>query len=77
MKKILITVLFDIEHDRQLEERDFDRFIVESSAESFREKLFDVFEEKKYAWDDFEKINKGYKAIMEIEQLDLTDLDVY
>ena len=43
----------------------------------FAEKLLDALDIKKYSWDDFEKIKKGYKAIMEFESIDLTDMEIY
>ena len=77
MRRILVTIYFDIEDDKPDQERDFDRFILETDSANFRRRLFEIFDEKKYSWDDYQKFKRGYKPIMSIEQLDLTDLDVF
>ncbi|MGB4351732.1 MAG: hypothetical protein WBJ01_04950 [Tissierellaceae bacterium] len=77
MRRLLITIYFDIEDDRPDEERDYDRFILEVDSRNFRRRLFEIFDEKKYSWDDYQKFKRGYKPIMSIDQLDLTDLDVF
>lgn len=76
MRKLLITIYFDVD-DKDDEERDFDRFILESDIISFKRKLFEIFDRKKYSWDDYQKIKRGYKPIMSMEQLNLTDLEVF
>lgn len=43
----------------------------------FTGKLLNTLDFKKYSWDDFEKTEKGYKAIMEFESIDLTDMEIY
>lgn len=77
MRRLLITIYFDIEDDRPDEDRDYDRFILEVDSRNFRRRLFEIFDEKKYSWDDYQKFKRGYKPIMSIDQLDLTDLDVF
>lgn len=77
MRRLLITIYFDIEDDRPDEERDYDRFILEVDSSNFRRRLFEIFDEKKYSWDDYQKFKRGYKPIMSIDQLDLTDLEVF
>ncbi len=77
MRRLLITIYFDIEDDRPDEERDYDRFILEVDSRNFRRRLFEIFDEKKYSWDDYQKFKRGYKPIMSIDQLDLIDLDVF
>lgn len=77
MRRMLITIYFDIEDDKPDGERDFDRFILEFEPNNYREKIFKIFDLKKYSWDDFEKFNKGYKPIMIMDQLDLTELEVF
>ncbi len=77
MRRLLITIYFDIEDDKPDEERDFDRFILEVESINYRKRLFEIFDEKKYSWDDYQKFKRGYKAIMSIDQLDLTDLEIF
>lgn len=77
MRRLLITIYFDIEDDRPDEDRDYDRFILEVDSRNFRRRLFEIFDEKKYSWDDYQKFKRGYKPIMSIDQLDLTDLEVF
>lgn len=77
MRKILVTIFFDIEHDKELEDRDYDRFIIEVDNKNFRKKFYEIIDMKKYSWDDFEKFKKGYKPIMGTETIDLTDLEVF
>ena len=77
MRRILVTIYFDIEDDKPDQERDFDRFILETDSANFRRRLFEIFDEKKYSWDDYQKFKRGYKPIMSIEQLDLTDLETF
>ena len=77
MRKILVTIFFDIEHDKELEDRDYDRFIMEVDNKNFRKKFHEIIDAKKYSWDDFEKFKKGYKPIMETETIDLTDLEIF
>ena len=77
MRRILVTIYFDIEDDKLDQERDFDRFILETDSANFRRRLFEIFDEKKYSWDDYQKFKRGYKPIMSIEQLDLTDLETF
>lgn len=76
MRKILVTIFFDIEHDKELEDRDYDRFIMEVDNKNFRKKFHEIIDMKKYSWDDFEKFQKGYKPIMGTETIDLTDLEI-
>lgn len=76
MRRMLITIYFDIEDDMPDEKRDFDRFILEVESEDYRRRIFEIFDEKRYSWDDYKKFKRGYKAIMSIVQLDLTDLEV-
>lgn len=75
--KILVTIFFDNEDHKEIGERDHDRFILEADESNFRKKFHKVIENKKYAWDDFEKIKKGYKPIMGTETINLTDLEVF
>jgi len=77
MRKILVTIYFDIEEDLPDEERDYDRFILQVEENNFREKLFGILEEKRYSFDDFAKIKQGYKGIMSIHQLSLTELEIF
>ena len=77
MRKILVTIFFDIENNKAVEDRDYDRFIIQADEDNFRSKFHEVIENKKYAWDDFEKIRQGYKAIMETETTDITDLEIF
>lgn len=77
MRRILVTIFFDIEHDKELEDRDYDRFIMEVDNKNFRKKFHEIIDMKKYSWDDFEKFKKGYKPIMGTETIDLTDLEVF
>lgn len=77
MRKLLVTIYFDVDDEKIDEKRDFDRFILESDNIGFKRKLFEIFDRKKYSWDDYQKIKRGYKPIMSIEQLDLTDLQVF
>ena len=76
MRRMLITIYFDIEDDLADEKRDFDRFIIEVEPEDYRKRIFEVFDEKRYSWDDYKKFKRGFKAIMSINQLDLTDLEL-
>lgn len=76
MKKLLITIYFDCDDNKAKVNRDFDRFILEVDINKYKEKIFEIFEEKGYTWADFEKINKGYRPIMSIDVMDLTDLEV-
>lgn len=76
MRRMLITIYFDIEDDLADEKRDFDRFIIEVEPEDYRRRIFEVFDEKRYSWDDYKKFKRGFKAIMSINQLDLTDLEL-
>ena len=76
MRRMLITIYFDIEDDLADEKRDFDRFIIEVEPENYRRRIFEVFDEKRYSWDDYKKFKRGFKAIMSINQLDLTDLEL-
>lgn len=69
MRRLLITIYFDIEDDRPDEDRDYDRFILEVDSRNFRRRLFEIFDEKKYSWDDYQKFKRGYKPIMSIDQL--------
>lgn len=39
MRKILVTIFFDIEHYKELEDRDYDRFIMEVDNKNFRKKV--------------------------------------
>ncbi len=77
MAKILVTIYFDTEEHLELGNRDYDRFIVEAEEHNFRERVFDVLEQKRYAWDDFEKIRQGYKAIMSTVTSDLSELEIF
>lgn len=77
MAKILVTIYFDTEEHLEPENRDYDKFIVEAEEYNFRERLFDIFEQKKYTWDDFEKIRQGYKAIMGTVISNLSELEVF
>ena len=77
MKIILVTVFFDIEDEKHDKDRDMDRFILFCSGDDFWGNLFNIFDEKRYSWDDFEKFKRGYKPIMELETLDLTNIKVY
>lgn len=77
MRRLLITIYFDIEDDKPDEERDFDRFILEVESINYRKRLFEIFDEKKYSWDDYQKFKRGYKPIMSIDQLDLTNLEIF
>lgn len=77
MKKILVTIFFDIDENKELEDRDYDRFIIESDEHNFRSRFHEVIENKKYCWDDFDKMKKGYKAIMETETINLSDLEIF
>ena len=52
MRRMLITIYFDIEDDLADEKRDFDRFIIEVEPEDYRRRIFEVFDEKRYSWDD-------------------------
>lgn len=76
MRRMLITIYFDIEDDIPDEKRDFDRFILEVESEDYRRRIFEIFDEKRYSWDDYKKFKRGYKPIMSIDQLDLTDLEL-
>lgn len=76
MRRMLITIYFDIEDDLADEKRDFDRFIIEVEPEDYRRRISEVFDEKRYSWDDYKKFKRGFKAIMSINQLDLTDLEL-
>ncbi len=76
MRRMLITIYFDVEEDDIDEERDYDRFILEVESTNYRRKIFEIFDEKKYSWDDYKKFQIGYKPIMSIDQLDLTDLEI-
>ena len=76
MRRMLITIYFDIEENDIDEERDYDRFILEVETKNYRRKIFEIFDEKKYSWDDYKKFQRGYKPIMSIDQLDLTDLEI-
>ena len=76
MRRMLITIYFDIEDDLADEKRDFDRFIIEVEPEDYRRRIFEVFDEKRYSWDDYKKFKRGFKAIMSINQLELTDLEL-
>ena len=73
---MLFRSYFDIEDDLADEKRDFDRFIIEVEPENYRRRIFEVFDEKRYSWDDYKKFKRGFKAIMSINQLDLTDLEL-
>lgn len=77
MKIILVTVFFDIEDEKYDKDRDMDRFILFCAGDDFWDNLFNIFDEKRYSWDDLEKIKRGYKPIMELETLDLTNIKVY
>lgn len=77
MQKILITVYFDGEDDLPDEMRDYDRFILEVEEHNFRERLFNVLEKKRYSLDDFIKMEHGYKGIMSIHLLNLSELEVF
>ncbi|MCK9471253.1 MAG: hypothetical protein M0Q88_05830 [Bacilli bacterium] len=39
--------------------------------------FLNILDQKKYSWDDFGKIKKGYKAIMGAKQIDLSNLEVF
>lgn len=54
-----------------------DRFILFCAGDDFWDNLFNIFDEKRYSWDDLEKFKRGYKPIMELETLDLTNIKVY
>lgn len=78
MKTILITVLFDTKDNTTLNNRKFDRFIIILQKNEYsRDKLLKIFELKGYSWDNEEQYRKGYKPIMEIHQIDLTNLEIY
>lgn len=77
MAKILVTILFDIENNKQLKDREHDRFIIESEEHNFKDIFYRVIEDKRYCIDDFKKINQGYKAIMEIETEVISDIEVF
>lgn len=77
MRRILITVYFDIDHDKPTEDRDYDRFILEVIPGKLMEKLLEVVEAKNYSWDDFDKMRNGYKGIMGFDTINLTDIEVY
>lgn len=76
MRRILVTIYFDIEEDIPEHKRDYDRFIIETEAINYNRRLFQVFEERRYSWDDYKRFKRGYKPIMKIKQLDLTELEV-
>ncbi len=46
MKKILVTIYFDNEEDLELEDRDYDRFIIEAEEHNFRDRFHEVIERK-------------------------------
>lgn len=75
MRKYLVTLVLDLEEDKPLDERNFDRFILECEEESFKEKMYEYFELNKYSWNDYTK--EDYKIIYSIETSDLTNLKVY
>lgn len=77
MKKILVIIYFDIDHDKLTEDRDFDMIILEVMPNEFKEKLLEVIENKRYSWDDYEKMKMGYKVIMGFDTIDLTDIEIY
>ncbi len=77
MKKMLVTIYFDIDENKELQDRDYDRFIIEAEEHNFRDRFHEIIEIKKYAWDDFDKIRQGYKAIMQTETTDITDLEIF
>ena len=53
------------------------RFILFCHGNEFWDRLFNIFDEKRYSWDDFKKIKRGYKPIMELETLDLSEIIVH
>lgn len=74
-KQILITLFFDTKDELQLDDRDFDRFILNiDSHEDFKNKFFKVIEDKKYSLDEYKK---GFKPIMQTEQINLFELEAF
>lgn len=77
IRKVLVTIFFDNDDNLEMEDRNYDRFIIETEEHNFRDRFHEIIERKRYAWDDFEKTNQGYKAIMSTETSDLSDLEVF
>lgn len=77
MKKYLITLFFDFDDEKSINERDYDRFILECEEGSFKSKMYEYFEINKYSWGNYAKAKNGYKMICSIESSCLTDLKVY
>lgn len=75
--QLLVTIYFDIDEHKELEDRDFDRFILEYEEGKYKETILRYFEEMKYSWADSEKYKRGYKMIMSIETSNLSNLKVY
>lgn len=59
MRRMLITIYFDIEDDIPDEKRNFDRFILEVESEDYRRRIFEIFDKKRYSWDDYKKFKRG------------------
>ena len=75
--KYLVKIFFDINDREDLENRDYDMFILEFEEGHYKETMLRYFEEMKYSWGDSEKFKMGYKMIMTIETTNLTNLKVY
>lgn len=74
-KQILVTLYFDTKDNLTLEDRDYDRFILNiDSNKDFRDKFFKVIEGKKYSLDEY---RKGFKPILQTEQINLFELEVF
>ncbi|WP_129721355.1 hypothetical protein [Xylanivirga thermophila] len=72
MGRTIITVFFDNDWRKSDEEREYDRFILETN--NFKKKLLEIFEQKRYSWNE---PKEGYKNVMEIHQINITDLEIF
>ena len=43
---LLVAIYFDIDEDKELEDRDYNRFIIEAGEHNFRSRFYKIIEEK-------------------------------